>query len=277
MRLEPLGSLIERLLEQDIGGLFVCGATGEWYAMDPGERMRVAEAAVDAVRGRTRVIVHVGAFATCHATALARHAAHIGAAAVSALPPVGTALPAAAMWDHFRAIADSCGLPLYLYHMPQVYGDQITMDAFLEALDTIPTLAGVKFSSYCVRDLIDLKLKAEGRLNIISGCSEQLLSATVNGAEGSICTWYNCLPRLAGQILECIRRGDLDGAGRYQDQLVRFAVPMTGHHLSALKQLLARRGIDAGYPRRPTPHLQPDAFEILYQRLEADGILAWCI
>ena len=273
----PVGSLVDRLIEQGIGGLFACGSTGEWYALSSEERMRMAEATMEAVNGRTKVMVHVGSFATSHAIALARHAEKIGADAISVLPPIGRPVPTEAMWDHFREIGAACGLPLYLYHVPQAYGEQITPDAFADALDMIPTLAGVKFSSYCIKDLLNLKLKAEGRLNIISGCAEQLLSATVNGAEGSICTWYNIVPRLGVRIRECVAASDLAEAVRLQDLLVRFALALSANHLGCLKFLVAKRGIGVGRPRLPQPRLSSEALQSLWSELEPTGITEWLI
>ena len=98
---------------------------------------------------------------------------------------------------------------MYLYHLPQVYGDQITVDAFLAALDRMPTLAGAKFSSYRIDDLIELKVKAGDRLNVLSGCSEQLMSAVGAGADGSICTWYNLVPRLGKAIVAAMEANDV--------------------------------------------------------------------
>ena len=277
LMLDPIPPLVDRLVGQGIGGLFVCGSTGEWYSMHAPERMQVVEIVMEAVAGRVPVMVHVGANDTRGAIALARHAEQHGADAISALPPAGRPLPSNAVWDHFRALGAACGLPLYLYHLPQIYGDIITLDAFLGAMDTIPTLAGVKFSSYYIRDLIALKLRSAGRLNIISGCAEQLLSATANGAEGSICTWYNVVPRLAIKILDCVRNSDIPGASKHQDILVRYAVSVSQNHLACVKFLVGKRGIDVGYPRQPAPRMTDEEFEALYPDVLATGIEEWFI
>jgi dihydrodipicolinate synthase/N-acetylneuraminate lyase len=128
----------------------------------------------------------VGASSTHAAVQLARHAEKAGAGAISALPPVGGSFSPPAIWGHFKAIGDATSLPFYLYHLPQLYGDVITVDTLVKAMDSIPTLAGAKFSSYRIDDLIKLKVLAGGRLNLLSSCGEQLLSAAVCGAEGSI-------------------------------------------------------------------------------------------
>jgi len=274
---KAVGQMTERLIEQGVGGLFICGSTGEWWSLTAAERMRIADTVVEAARGRTKIMVHVGANSTREATSLARHAEKAGAHAVSALPPVGRPYAPKLIWDHFKAIGAASSLPMYLYHLPQVYGDLITIDKFVEAIDTMPTLAGAKFSSYRIDELIDLRLKAKGKLNILSGCGEQLLSATINGADGSICTWYNVIPRLGNKIIELARKGDMAAASKHQDLLVAFAMVMLSNGMGNAKALIGLRGIDVGMPRRPLGGTPVEEMKKLMPKLEATGIMEWVI
>lgn len=275
--LNALGPLVERLLESGIGGLFLCGSTGEWWSLSEDERERIVDTVVEVVSGRTPLMVHVGSTSTRSAVRLARHAERAGADAVSALPPLGFAFTPDQVWSYFGAIADASSLPLYLYHLPQTYGDLIGLDRFVEALDTMPTLAGVKFSSYRIDDLIALSLKAGDRLNILSGCSEQLLSAMACGAEGSICTWYNLFPRLASAIVQRVEANDVAGARELQQIIVAFAKLASSMHLGNLKWLIGRRGIDVGIARRPLPSPDEAVKQALLPRVEATGVLEWCL
>ena len=268
---------VNRLIDEGIGGLFICGSTGEWWSLSVEERMTIAETVVETAAGRVPVMAHVGHPATRVAVQLARHAEKAGLQAVSALPPAGGPTTADTIWAHFKAIGDACGLPLYLYHLPQVYGDLITIDRFVEALDTMPTLAGAKFSSYRIDDLIDLRNKAGDRLNVISGCGEQLLSATVCGADGSICTWYNYIPRLAVKIIECVKANDIDAARRHEELLVAFGKICIGKTMGNLKRLMTRSGLDCGGPRMPTPSPTDEEWAKTLAAVEATGVLEWAI
>lgn len=274
---DAIDRLVNRLIEEGVGGLFACGATGEWWALTQDERMRIVDQVVESADDRTKVIVHVGSTSTRFSVELARHAQQAGAAAVSALPPVGSSYSAESVWEYFKAIGASTDLPLYLYHFPRVYGDSITVDRFVDAIDTIPTLGGVKFSSYNIDDLIELKLRANGRLNILSGAAEQLLSGMACGADGSICTWYNLFPRLANKIIECVENGDLESARKYEDLIVRFARLCRSHYLGNLKWLIGLRGIGVGKPREPMPNPTPDECKERLPQIEATGIFDWCI
>ena len=274
---DAVAQMTNRLTDQGIGGLFVCGSTGEWFALTMDERMKIVDKVIETVAGRTKVMVHVGATCTRSSVKLAEHAKQAGADAISALPPVGSKYTPAQIWNHFRIIGGTTDLPLYLYHLPQLFGDLITIDKFVDALATIPTLAGAKFSSYRIDDMIDLRLKAGGRLNIISGCGEQLLSATACGAEGSICTWYNYIPRLGNKIIECVKSNDVAAARKHEELLVRFAMLVIKKSIGNMKWLIGLRGIEVGRPRLPMEDPTPQEQEALLPKIEATGIFDWCI
>src|SRR5205807_1655494 len=79
-----LEQLTDLFVRQGLDGLYVVGSTGQWPMLTPDERRAIAECVVRTAAGRVPVMIHVGAVATADAVDLARHAARIGADAVSA-------------------------------------------------------------------------------------------------------------------------------------------------------------------------------------------------
>ena len=272
---------ITRLIEQGIDGLFVCGTTGLWWLLSDEERMNIVEKTMKICSDKIPIMVHVGTMSTRSSIRLAEHAEGCGAQAISALPPVGFSYPPDSVWEYFKDIAESCGLPLYLYHLPQLFGNLITMDKFIEALDVIPSLEGVKFSAYQIDHLIELKVKSadslKGALNILSGGAEQLLSAVSCGAAGSVCSWYNLFPRLARKIIDCIHAGDVQKAQAHQDLLIRAIIDIRNMGHGMLWRLVTERGINVGQPRKPLPHLSEKVFESKLPQIKKSGILDWSI
>src|SRR5262245_43067484 len=88
VNLGEIDKLIDLFVRQEMGGVYVLGSTGQWPLLHPEQRRVAAERIVKAAAGRLPVMVHVGAVATDDAIALARHAARIGADAVSAVAPI---------------------------------------------------------------------------------------------------------------------------------------------------------------------------------------------
>ena len=89
LALEDVPPLVERLLADGVGGLYVCGSTGEGVSLSTAERKQVAEAFVAAAAGRVPVVVQVGHNSLAEACDLAAHAQAVGADASSAMPRPG--------------------------------------------------------------------------------------------------------------------------------------------------------------------------------------------
>src|SRR5690348_6518971 len=109
-----LRRLIERLYDADVDGLYCCGQTGEGLAQSVEMRKLVLETALDCSPAGKTVIAHVGAARQEDALALAEHAAHTGAHAISSLPPLGQ-YSVAEIRDYYATLAAASRLPLVLY------------------------------------------------------------------------------------------------------------------------------------------------------------------
>jgi 4-hydroxy-tetrahydrodipicolinate synthase len=74
--------------------------------------------AVARSRGRIPVIAGAGANATAHAIELTKDAEAAGADAILSVVPYYNKPTQAGLYAHFRAIAESTGLPVILYDVP---------------------------------------------------------------------------------------------------------------------------------------------------------------
>ena len=83
-----LNKLLNDLLAKGADGFYLCGATGEGIAVKTEERMLLAEEAIKIVGGRKPCIVQVASGNFEDAIRLAKHAEQVGAAAISATPPM---------------------------------------------------------------------------------------------------------------------------------------------------------------------------------------------
>src|SRR4051794_23773074 len=77
--LPRLRQWIETLLGRGVHGIFVLGTTGEFYALDDGEKEAVIAAAVEQVRGRVPVFAGTGAETTREAVRVTKLAERAGA------------------------------------------------------------------------------------------------------------------------------------------------------------------------------------------------------
>src|SRR4051794_15270206 len=79
--------LLQLYLREGVHGVLVNGTTGEWFSQSPEERRRVAQIAVEELRGRIPVVIGCSSFKLDETTALGEHARQIGADGMLSTPP----------------------------------------------------------------------------------------------------------------------------------------------------------------------------------------------
>jgi 4-hydroxy-tetrahydrodipicolinate synthase len=107
-----------RQIQHGATGLVVCGTTGEAPTLSPAEHGTLIRIAVGAASGRIPVIAGAGSNSTAHAIELSKDAEALGADAILSVVPYYNKPTQAGLYAHFRAIAQSSGLPVILYDVP---------------------------------------------------------------------------------------------------------------------------------------------------------------
>ncbi|HPC18406.1 MAG TPA: dihydrodipicolinate synthase family protein [Candidatus Hydrogenedentes bacterium] len=271
--LDPIPSLVERLLRQGIKGLYVCGSTGEGPSLTTDERERVARSYVEAAGGRIPVVVQVGHNSVEDARRLAKHAASIGADAISAVSP-SYFLPenATVLIETLGVITDAApDLPFYYYHIPRLSGLSLDLIAFLKAAPArIPSLAGIKFSCRDIEMMQRCLAFENGRYNILFGVDEMLLSGLAAGCDGAVGSTYNFLAPLYYQVMRNLEKGDLPAAQACQIKAVEFIeVILRYHGLSGIKAAMTLAGVPCGPTRLPSTPLTPSELARLKEELDS--------
>ena len=140
VNLEPIPAYAAMLQKNGLQGVFINGSSGEGYMLTEDERMRLAEAWVEAARalpGDFKVIVHVGSCCVRNSRMLAEHAQKIGAWGIGAMAPpfpkIGRIEELVKYCEEIAAGAPE--LPFYYYHIPAFNGAFLPMVKLLEAVD----------------------------------------------------------------------------------------------------------------------------------------------
>ncbi|QDT05640.1 N-acetylneuraminate lyase [Rubripirellula lacrimiformis] len=279
LNLAVVPEMVQHLIRDGVSGIYVCGSTGEGMSLTSDERRQVAQSYVTAVDGRLPVIVQVGHNSLAEAKQLAAHASEIGADIVSATCPsyfkvsdVPTLVDC--MADLASAAAD---LPFYYYHIPILTGSTIQMADFLEhAADRIPNLAGLKYTDTKLFEFQHCLELADRKFDVVWGCDEMLLGAIATGAEAAIGSTYNIAAPVYQHVIDAVAAGDLPRARRWQARSIDMIRTMGRYPFhSAMKAVLAIRGLDFGGCRLPQGRLSQSETETLQRELDAIGFFEW--
>jgi N-acetylneuraminate lyase len=222
-------------------GLYVCGSTGEGYAL--GDDVRCAAFRVAARIGRelgARIIAHVGSVPSKRAAAMARAAAECGCDSVAAIPPAGGRYSYAELTDYYTRLGQSTRLPLLVYHIPELSGYDFARDELSRWMD-LPNVAGIKFSSYDMYKFERLIALHSDKM-FFHGADQMLMHGIALGAPGAIGSTYNLAGPIATEIFAAIQQNDIATARKMQAALNAFIEVMHANGgQRAMKALAARR------------------------------------
>jgi dihydrodipicolinate synthase/N-acetylneuraminate lyase len=215
-------------------GVFACGTTGEGVLLSLDERRRLAATFRDALHGI--LVVHAGAQTTADTTALASHAAEIGADAVAVIPPPYYALDADALTAHFVAAARACSpRPFYCYAFTARSGYALPVDVIRRIGASVDNLAGLKVSE---SPFERVEPYLELGLPVLIGNEPLIPAGIARGAIGTVSGMAAAFP----DVLRAALDDPTERAGA-RLAAVREAMEACGQFIAAAKEVLRLRGM----------------------------------
>ena len=252
--LDVVERLVDLFAKQGLDGLYVTGSTGQWPLLTVEERQAVVERAVKASAGRIPIMAHVGAVATDDAVTLAKHAAKVGADAVSTVAPIYYPHSADVVFEHYRRIGAASDLPLFVYHIELAQKLSVGAKEYTDRILALPNIAGMKITSGDLYLFGLIHSHAGDRLQLFSGADEVMCHAVLCGSIGAIGTFYNVYGPACRRAREAMVAGQVDKAGSFmlKFQQVIASVIASGSIWSFFRAAMQLKyGIDIGMPRAP--------------------------
>lgn len=258
-----------RQLEAQIGagvqGLVMLGSLGENNALEPDEKRRVMESALQTAGGRVPVLSGVSESSTAAAVRYARDMEKMGADGLMLLPAMSYKADPRETMTHFRTVARATGLPIICYNNPIAYSVDITPEMFEELADE-PNLVAIKESSGNVRRLTDIRNAVGDRYILFTGVDDLALESIFLGAQGWIAGVGLAFPRENQYLYDLAVAGEWDRAR----EIYRWYMPLL--HLDVhvkfvqyIKLLLQEVGLGTEWVRTPRLTLEGAEREAVLQ------------
>lgn len=271
LALDKLEILLQQQLAAGVHGVFVCGSTGEAYALDYQEKKAVLQATVEFCQGRTQVYFGAGANSLREALSLAHLAEDCGADAITVIPPYFVPLAPHEMVTYFTAIKRETALPMVLYNHPLRTGAPIPADV-VARLAKVQGVAGIKDSSGSLSNNIAY-LQAAPNLAVLSGNDGLILSLLQMGGAGAVSASANFAPELILGIYHSYCRGDFEKARCLQMKAFKLRQAfILGTYPAMIKEAMQLLGADGGKCRAPVQGLSESQRETLRELLDSLAI-----
>lgn len=268
--------------DEGIHGILVNGTTGEWFSQSDAERRRVAEIAVEELKGKMPVVIGCTTYTARQTIELARHAKGLGANGVMSTPPpylVPTPLEVVAF---YTAISDAVDMPIMVYNWARGTQVEITWETAAE-LARIDHVVALKDSTTNRTQAIRTLEEVGDKLRVFGGFINRLGHALLRniGGDGSI-DGGALAARYAVEFYEAYWRGDhpvaIAAANTYSGIMGQLINPdwsgRFGSPQSQIKAAMSLLGQPGGFPRPPLlPIVAPGSLKALRDILAAGGLV----
>ncbi|MFC0283202.1 4-hydroxy-tetrahydrodipicolinate synthase [Camelimonas abortus] len=208
-----------------IHGLVPVGTTGESPTLSHAEHMQVVEWCIDEARGRVPVIAGAGSNNTREAIELCRHAEKAGADALLVVTPYYNKPSQEGMYQHFRAINDAVGIPVFIYNIPGRSVVDMSIDT-MKRLFELKNIVGVKDATSSITRTSLQRLALGEEFIQLSGEDGSCLGYMAHGGHGCISVTSNVAPAMYAKFQEACLAGDYATALQLNDRLTPLNVDL---------------------------------------------------
>lgn len=272
---EALAKLIRAQVRGGVDGVVPVGTTGESPTVDYDEHIRVIELAVKYAAGKIKVIAGSGANSTKEAISLTARAKEVGADASLQVAPYYNKPSQEGLYQHFKAVAQTCKLPIILYSIPGRCGVEIAVDTIARLARDCREIVAIKEAGGNPDRISQIRAAAGPNLTILSGDDSLTLPFMSVGAEGVISVASNIIPRQVATMVRAFASGDVRKAMKIHQQYYSvFKDLFIETNPVPVKAALAMMGQVEEEYRLPLVPLSAKSRETLAATLKRCGILS---
>jgi len=254
-------------------GIVVNGSTGEAVNLTSMERRQLISEISRIVPEGVNVIAGTGTPTTKSTIELTEEAMEAGADAVLVITPYNAIPNAQGLLRHYSEVAE-VGAPMILYNLPEHTGVTIGFKT-IEALLRFDNVVGIKESSGDLIYFSELISNFGKRLSPMSGSDTLFFQCFLMGATGAILALGNIAPHMIIEILDAVRKNDLEKARKLYFRLIPIgrSISDSMNFPAPVKEAVRLLGRPSGAPRSPILPVDGEEARSIRENLIIAGLL----
>ncbi len=270
---DALRALIDWHIAEGTDCIGVVGTTGESPTVNVEEHWEVIRVAVEHAHGRVPIMAGTGANSTAEAIEHSRYAAKVGADCTLSVVPYYNKPSQEGIYQHFKAIAEACDLPMVLYNVPGRTVADMQPETALR-LAQIPGIVGIKEASGDIERAAQLIKHAPPGFAVYSGDDGTAIALMLLGGQGNISVTANVAPRAMHELCVAALEGRVREATQIHMRLLALHAALFIEPSPApTKWALSRLGRGTNAMRLPITPLTTAGQARVEQAMREAGVL----
>jgi 4-hydroxy-tetrahydrodipicolinate synthase len=271
LNFDAMGKLIDHQIANQIDALVICGTTGETSTMTVEEDLEIIRYSIQKIAGRVPAIAGAGSNETRKAVQISQMCEEAGADALLHVTPYYNKTTQEGLYQHFKTVAESVGLPIIVYNVPGRTGLNID-PATAKRLSEIDNITAVKECN--LNQVGEVTRLCGDDLTIYSGDDDKVLPMLAYGGKGVISVLSNIAPKDTHDMVASFLKGDIEKCRQMQlDFIPLINALFCEVNPIPVKTALNLMGFDAGPLRMPLWPMSDKNLALLKQAMSDYGLL----
>jgi len=261
------------MIDGGVEGLIIAATGGESATMSLEERIALTKFMKKEVGNRVPIIVGTGTNNTAASIETTKAIEAAGADAVLLVSPYYNKPNQEGLYQHFKAIAESTSLPVFLYNVPGRTGVSIAPDT-IARLAQVPNIYGMKDASGNMDNLTTLLRTVPEHFKVYTGDDNLAVPALSIGVYGLISVCAQVAPAPIKEMMDAFRAGELEKAAKmHRDLFPLLDVMFIASNPVPTKVALNLMGYNVGGVRLPLTIPGKGQAEKIAAVLKAQGLI----
>lgn len=209
---EALRRLIDYQLDNGADFFAILATTSESPCLSAEEKETIAHTIIDHVAGRARILKYCGGNNTAAVVDEIKHADWKGIDGILSICPYYNKPSQEGLYQHFKAIAEVCPLPIVLYNVPGRTGVNLKAETTVRIAKDFDNIVAIKEASGSLEQVDEIIKNKPKNFEVISGDDALTFPMIASGAVGVISVIGNALPKEFSQMIRLEFRGKYEPA-----------------------------------------------------------------
>lgn len=265
---------LERLVDLHLnsGTDFLCvqGTTGETPTLSIDEKRNIRKRVIEQVNGRMGIMLGCGGNNTQAVINELQTEDFTGVDGILCVVPYYNKPNQEGMYQHFKAIADSTALPIYLYNVPGRTGVNMHPETTVRLAKECRNIIGFKAASGNIEQIKRLIATKPDTLDVLSGDDGLTYDIMKAGGVGVISVFGNVYPKECVELVRLLQQEKYDEAKVLSDRYSEmFRLLFADGNPGGAKAQLSNMGYIKNILRLPLVPVSDDVREAL--RIEGEN------
>jgi 4-hydroxy-tetrahydrodipicolinate synthase len=211
-----LGRVLNHVIKGGVNYIVAMGTTGETPTLTKDEKQAIISYVMETVDNRVPVVIGIGGNSTHEVINSIREMELEGVDGILSVSPYYNKPSQRGIFQHFKAIANCCPLPVIIYNVPTRTSSNITSDTCLELAHECENIIAVKEASGDIAQIMRIMKGKPENFLVISGDDMMTLPVIAAGGSGVISVLANAFPAECSDLVNDALKNNFKAAREIQ-------------------------------------------------------------